>query len=250
MRIRLACVAAGLVLAGSAPAMAQQQTGYVMATYYRCAQGDAAKADAIFKQHVTPFLKSEQAAGHIIAYGWGEHIEGGEWRRFLYVAGSDLGALADSRAAMVAMTQSADHAQAFEEFGRLCGSHNDYIWRSKAGSQTAESLVRNRAPYAMSTYYVCKSTEAEADALVTTAFAAELNKRVKDGTIASWSWMEHLFGGQFRRLLVVDGKDEKSLLANWATLMDDLEKASPDLLRRFSDICDSHADYIWKVNTN
>ncbi len=251
MKLPLGCMVAGVVLAASVTAKAQDAPAtYVMATYYRCAQGDGARADAIFKEHFAPFMKAEQSAGRIAAFGWAEHVEGGEWRRLMYVAGTDLAKLVASRTALVTAAESPEHAKAFEEFGHLCSSHNDYIWRSKSSSQAPEEIVRNRAPYAMSTYYVCKSSEAEADAIVAAAFAPVLNQRVKDGTIASWTWMEHLFGGQFRRILVIDGKDEQALLANWAVLQDDLEKAAPDLTRRFGDICDSHADYIWKASTN
>ncbi len=36
------------------------------------------------------------------------------------------------------------------------------------------------------------------------------------------------------------------LMKNWASLQGDLEKAAPDLARRFAEICDSHTDYIWQ----
>jgi hypothetical protein len=45
-----------------------------------------------------------------------------------------------------------------------------------------------------------------------------LNQRVKDGTIASWNWIEHIFGGEYRRAL--------------------------------DDICHGHADYIWELSGN
>jgi hypothetical protein len=77
-----------------------------------------------------------------------------------------------------------------------------------------------------------------------------LNQRVKDGTIASWNWIEHLFAGEFRRALVMDGKDEASLLQSWATLQNDVQKAAPDLARRLDQICHSHADYIWDLSGN
>ena len=45
------------------------------------------------------------------------------------------------------------------------------------------------------------------------------------------------------------GKDVTSLLKNWSTLTDTVDKQSPALSRRFSAICDRHADYIWEVGT-
>jgi hypothetical protein len=249
MRLLVCCLSVVVLFAASAPARAQgtsTPTPTSVVTYYRCAQGDSARADAIVKEHFVPFLKAEQAAGHISGYGWSEHVEGGEWRRVLYMSGTSLDTLLDSRDALVKLTQSADHAKAFEEFGRICPSHDDYIWRSKSTSQSPADVGRVRGPFTMSTYYACGPDEAEADALVASTLAPVLNARVKDGSIMSWNWMEHLIGGQYRRLLIVDGKDEKSLLRNWAALHDEAEKAAPALTHRLEQICHSHADYIWK----
>ena len=244
-------IAAGIALACAPAAQAQEApTSYLMLTYYRCAQGDVARADAIFKDQVVPLLKAAQSAGNITTYGWGKHVEGGEWRRLMLVAGPDLAKLADARDALTKSLTAPEHAKAFEEFARVCPSHDDYIWRPKASSQPLDAVASTRSPFAMSTYFVCNSHEAEADAIVAAVFAGVLNQRVKDGTIDSWNWIEHMFGGQYRRALVVDGKDEKALLKNWATLQDDFEKASPDLARRLTDICDSHVDYIWDLTGN
>ena len=80
-------IAAGIALAFAPAAQAQEApTSYLMLTYYRCAQGDGPRADAIVKEHVVPFLKAEQAAGRITAFGWSEHVEGGEWRRLVLSA--------------------------------------------------------------------------------------------------------------------------------------------------------------------
>jgi hypothetical protein len=250
MRILFFGFAAGIALAFAPAVQAQEApTSYLMGTYYRCAQGDVARADAIFKEQVVPLLKAAETAG-ISTYGWGKHVEGGEWRRLMYVVGTDLGKLADARDALTKSLMAPEHAKAFEEFARICPSHDDYIWRPKASSQPLDAVARTRAPFAMSTYFVCTSKEAEADAIVAAVFATVLNQRVKDGTIASWNWIEHIFGGEYRRALVIDGKDEKSLLKSWVTLQTDMEKAAPDLARRFDDICHGHADYIWDLGGN
>ncbi len=247
---KLACsLSAGILLTAASPSQAQETpVSLSMVTYYQCAQGDAPRADAIVKEHVVPFLKAEQAAGRITAYGWSEHVEGGEWRRLLRTAGTAIDKLIDSRDGLTKTMQAPEHVKAFEEFARICPTHEDYIWRVKSTSQSAADVGRARAPYSMSTYYECDANEAESDAITASAFAPVLTQRVKDGAIASWTWMEHLFGGRYRRILVIDGKDEKSLLANWATLQDELQKAAPDMSRRFSAICHSHADYIWKLD--
>jgi len=251
MRKRVSCFVAGLALAFAGPLLAQDApTMKIMATYYRCVQGDATRADALYKEHVLPFMKAEQAAGRVAGYGWGKHRSGSEWRRLEYVAGTDLDKLLDSRASLIKMAESPEHAKAMDELDRICPSHDDYVWGSKVSSQAPEAIVRTRAPFAMSTYYVCSSREDEADAIVKTVFAPVLNQRVKDGKIASWNWMEHLMGDKYRRLLVLDGADEKALMNNWASLQGDLEKAAPEFSRRFGEICDSHSDYIWDNSGN
>lgn len=82
MRARVFGFAAVLALLAVSGAWAQSSpTTFVMGTYYRCVQGDATRADALYKEHVAPFLKAEQAAGRITAYGWAKHWEGGDSSR-------------------------------------------------------------------------------------------------------------------------------------------------------------------------
>ncbi len=245
MRTYVSWLVAGVALVASPVVQAQDTpTPVVMATYYRCVQGDVARADAIYEEHVAPFLKAEQAAGRITAYGWAKHWFGGDWRRLEYAISTDMDKLLDSRAGKMKMMKSPEHAKGIDEFQRICSSHDDYVWRSKAWAPNA--IGRDRSPFAMATYFVCNADELQADFIMKTVFAPVLNQRVKDGMIASWIWQEHLTGGKYRRLLVLDGADEKALMKNWASLQGDLEKAAPDLVRRFAEICGSHTDYIWQ----
>jgi len=217
-----------------------------MATYYRCVQGDAARADTIFKENVAPYFNAEKTAGRITGYGWLKHWSGGEWRRLFYFSGKDPDKLLDSCIGLIKMAQSPEHAKAMDEFDRICSSHDDYTWRSKAGSENV-GPGRERSPFVMSTYYVCNANEPEADFIVETFLAPILNQRVKDHKIDGWVWNEHLMGGKYRRQLVVDGANPKALLQHWASLQDDEQKANPDMVHRFTEICDSHSDYIWEV---
>jgi hypothetical protein len=242
--LSLCCVA----LIGVSYVQAQDSpTTTSMATYYRCVQGDAARSDTIFKEHVVPFFNAEKGAGRITSFGWLKHWSGGEWRRLFYFSGNDPDKLLDSYLGLIKMAQSPEHAKAMDEFDRICSSHDDYTWRSKSGSQTGTSASRARSPFVMSTYYVCNAQEPEADYIVKTFMAPVLNQRVKDHKIDAWVWNEHLMGGKYRRQLVVDGANAKALLQHWSTLQDELQKANPDLSHRFTQICDSHSDYIWEV---
>lgn len=217
-----------------------------MATYYRCVQGDAARADTIFSQQVVPFFNAEKSAGRITSFGWLKHWSGGEWRRVFYMSATDPDKLLDSYMGLIKMAQSPEHAKAMDDFDRICGSHDDYTWRSKAGSQ-AGGAARARSAFVMSTYYVCNAQESEADYIVKNFMGPILDQRVKDHKIDAWVWNEHLMGGKYRRQLVVDGASAKALLQHWGSLQGDLQKANSDLSNRFTQICDSHSDYIWEV---
>ena len=219
-----------------------------MATYYRCVQGDAARADTIFSQNLAPFFNAEKSAGRITSFGWLKHWSGGEWRRVFYMSSNDPDKLLDSYLGMIKMAQSPEHAKAMDEFDRICSSHDDYTWRTQAGSAAA-GTAPPRSAFAMTTYYVCDAHEAEADYIVKNFMGPILNQRVKDHRIDAWIWNEHLMGGKYRRQLVVDGASPKALLQNWGSLQDELQKANADLSNRFTQICDSHSDYIWEVAT-
>jgi hypothetical protein len=223
-------------------------TTLIFGTYYRCTQGQEERADVLFNEHMAPLFKAEVAAGRLGAYGWGHHWLGGDWRRLQYISGPDLDKLIDARDAVIAKMQTAEHAKAIAEFDSICSSHDDYLWSTVASSQSATDVGRVRSAVGMSTYYVCGSGESEADAIMKSAIAPILNRHVKEGKIASWSWLEHRMGGKYRRVLVTDSSDHKSAMRLWGTLVGAIQKEQPDLFARFGEICDSHSDYIWDMN--
>jgi len=57
-------------------------------------------------------------------------------------------------------------------------------------------------------------------------------------------------GGWYRRALVLDGADYKSMLKYWDKLWEDIEAEKPELVREFGAICDSHADHVWDLSLN
>lgn len=248
MRLREACAAAFVVCLTAPVVMAQDARTYVVATYYRCNQATETRADAIYEETVAPLVRKEIEGGRLVASGWARHWLGGEWRRLEYLGGTDLGAIVDARDAIIGELMAA-HAKAGDEFSAICPSHDDYVWSSVASSQPPGEVARERAKVAMSTYFECDSREKEADAIVKTAFAPVLNAHVKEGRIAFWNWLEHVAGGEYRRLLVLDGADHKSVLGYWNAFDRALEEAQPELSRRFTDICHAHTDYIWDLGT-
>jgi hypothetical protein len=229
------------VLAAGQLAQAQDAPSFVMSTYYRCSSAKESQADAIFKESRAPLLEKQVKAGRLTGFGWNRHWLGGGWRRVEWVTGTSLEAMIDARNQYIADLESQQAKN--EEFSAICGSHDDYIWQ--VGAQSAPATTPPAV--SMSTYYQCESNEAEADGIFKAALQPVLNQHVKEGKIASWSWLQHMAGGVARRALVLRGTDHKAILGYWSTLDQLLEAANPELSRRFSTICFSHSDYVWNL---
>jgi hypothetical protein len=248
MTFRRVSVCAAALLLTAAVLPAQEATGYVFGTYFRCNEAKEDRADAIFKETVAPILDEQVKVGRIQTYGWSRHWMGGEWRRLEYMIGSDLNAIVAARDAYIDKLMK-EHAAAGEEMSSICPSHDDYVWTVGATSQTPEMMGRTRPTVGATTYFQCGASEDEADAIVKAAFAPVLNQQVKDGKIASWTWLVHVMGGKYRRALVLDGSSHAGMLSFWLGVSPTLEKTAPQMSRRFTEICPSHSDYIWDVTS-
>jgi hypothetical protein len=249
MRLVQVCAVALAVCLAASAASAQEPETYVFGMYYKCEVGSEDRADEIYKETIKPLVQKQIDAELLAAAGWGRHWLGGEWRRLSYTGATSLSALVEARQAIIGeMTEA--QKKASEEFNSICPSHDDYIWTSVASSQAPQEVARERAKVAMSTYFVCDSREQEADAIIKSAFAPVLTADVKAGKIASWNWLEHVAGGEYRRILVVDAVDHASVLEYWNTLDQALADAQPELSQRFTEICPSHTDYIWDMGTD
>jgi hypothetical protein len=248
MHIRHISVCAAAALLTTAIVSAQEPTAFVFGTYYRCNEAKEDRADVIYKEAISPILDKAVKAGQFTSHGWNRHWMGGEWRRLEYMIGTDMNAMVAARDASIAELTK-DHAAASEEFSSICSSHDDYVWARVAGSQPAASMGSNRPAVGMSTYFQCDAaSEDEADAIVKTAFAPVFDQQVKDGKIANWLWIQHLIGGKYRRALVLDGSTHAGMLTFWNAVSPALQKAAPELGRRFNQICSSHTDYIWDLS--
>jgi hypothetical protein len=248
MHVRVASAGAAAVVLAATLAPAQETTAYVIGQYFRCNEAKEERADAIYKETVAPILEKQVKAGSFLATGWSRHWLGGEWRRLGYMIGTDLDKMVAARDAYISEL-TREHAAAAEEMNSICPSHDDYVWSIVAGTQTPDNVGRNGPGVGMSTYFQCDaSTEDEADAIVKTAFAPVFNQQVKDGKIANWVWLRHVMGGKYRRALVLDGSTHAGMLTFWNGVSPALEKAAPELGRRFNQICSSHTDYIWDLS--
>ncbi len=242
-RIEALALPAILCLTSAAAAYGQDEPAevYVYATYHDCDFAKQDRADEIHDQLQKPAADAALKDGTITGYGWLAHQTGGTWRRGHYFTAGSVQALLDAQKKM--NSDGSEKARALDaEFGGICRSHEDYIWRRVAGN--IGTTTRGNA--AFSTYFVCnESRESEADELAKGPIAAILDKLVADGKVKTWGWNEHIVGGKYRRLATFSSADLKTLIEARGALVAALEgNPAGDKL---TELCPSHSDYIWEI---
>lgn len=236
---------ASLCLFFGSAAFAQDKPAdrFTYVTYFVCDVTQQERSDEIFAQVQKPIYDAAVADGTINGWGWLAHHTGGNWRRALYYGAGSIQGLLDAQK-KIGDQVDAKNEKLSTEFGKICNSHDDYIWRTVAGN--IGTVTRGGA--AFSVYHVCdQSREEQADALVTQVFASVYDKLLADGKIMSWGWNEHIVGGDYRRLSTISAKDMKSLMEARAAVIDALyENPLGDTL---TDICGPHTDYMWDITS-
>lgn len=220
---------------------------FLYATYHNCTMSGQGKADEIFEQSNKPIYEQMLADGKITAFGWLSHHTGGKWRRVNYYAAPSLDALLDAGDAFGEAAAAGDPDGTLNaQFGEACPSHEDYIWASASvGSGAAE-----RGPAGFSVYFVCdENRETRADEIVAKHFAPHYDKAVEEGKLTSWGWSEHWVGGKYRRLLTTTAADHKSGMKARNELINSVfgSEEMDAIGAEFTDICGSHADYMWDI---
>lgn len=232
-----------LAVTGAAQAADEPAEVFVYGTYSVCDLTQQERADEIFEKLDKPIYDAAVADGTIMNYSYYAHHTGGKWRRgMFYVAGS-IDALLDAQE-KIGDQIDAKNAKMSMEASKICNKHEDYIWRRVAGS----TGTTDPGKAVFSTYYVCDNREAQADALVTQVFAPAYDKLVADGDLTSWAYLEHIVGGDIRRVATMTAADMKSLMAARAKLVGAI--TDNPLGDTFTDICDAHEDYMWDVKAN
>ena len=245
MKSETAALAASLVLCtfgSTGTASAQEQQTYTYVTYFYCDVAQQDRADEIVEQVDKPLFEAAVADGSATGWGWLKHHTGGKWRRVQFYSAPSIDALLAVQKKVTDAADATAKGKALgKEFGGACKSHDDYIWRSVAGN-----VGTTRGPAAFSVYYVCDSSrEDQADALVKRVFAPVYDKMVAEGKLTSWGWMEHIVGGEYRRLATMTAKDMSTLIAARSALVAAFQ--DDPLSGVLDDICGSHADYMWET---
>ena len=244
-KIRTTIALLGLAALAS-PAIAQEEakesTTFTYATYFYCDPTGEDRVDEIAKTINAPVYDQMVKDDVITGWGWLAHHTGGKWRRIQYHQAGSLGALLDAQDEMDKRFADTDPA-VNQEFGKICHSHDDYIWEAKAGS-SADS----RGEAGFSVYYVCDETrETRADEIFGKNFAPIMDKYVEAGKLTSWGWSSHWVGGKYRRLQTMTASSHKALLKARDELIADMFPEGSELGQEFTQICGSHSDYMWNI---
>lgn len=100
-------------------------------------------------------------------------------------------------------------------------------------------------------YFRCGTAdEDEADFIVNTVFSPIFEEYVSAGDITSWGWVEHAAGGPWRRIGTLTAPDRTAAINAWGQINQELEDQHPGATHRFNEICGSHDDYIWNVESS
>lgn len=242
-----ALVGALLIVPWADSATAQEdENTYVYASYYECGPGMGAAVRSV-RDDWGPIIESKIESGAIATWGLLTHDTGNPWSVGIYHVGEDFGAM-DAALNEVLAEYSEANPEASAQFGQACPRHEDYVWVSDLGSESGAGVAQDRQNAVMSVYWVCvEGKEAVADMIVETLWAPVLNALVSDGTLGSWSWLEHYLGGEYRRLLSVDGADHATVLAARDRLIEETGAENPGLASAFSDVCNGHTDILWNL---
>lgn len=242
-------VLAGLV-AFSTNALAQEEEAkeegpsmFTYATYFYCDVTGQDRVDEIVKSTWAPVYDKLVEEGKMSGWGWLAHHTGGKWRRIQYHQAPSVEALLDAQEEMGKRFDASVDDALDTEFGKICNAHDDYIWAVEAGS-----AGDNRGKAGFSVYYECnESKEERADEIFKNDFAPLLNKYVAAGKLTSWGWQSHWVGGKYRRLQTMTAADHKALLKARGELLDEMYAEDSAAGKEFTEICGSHADYMWDI---
>ena len=223
------------MLAVAGPVLAEDKPpeAFVYGTYYVCDVTQQERSDQIFKEVDQQFYDAAVADGSISGYGLYAHQTGGRWRRAMFSVAPTIQALFDSQK-KIGDQADAKNKKLEDEYGRICNSHDDYIWRRLPATRAP---LRPATPYSPRTMSVT-AAKLQADAIVTQVYAPAYDKLVADGKLKSWGWLEHVVGGEFRRLATMTATDMKTLMEVRAGIVEAQDNALGDA---FTNICGSHA---------
>ena len=221
----------------------EEPQGYLYTTYYICDQANQGNMDSLVRAKEVPVFDQLVEDGKLTSWGYLAQFTGGKWRRAQYhVAPTLEGAFA----AQLEVSASAytDDREGGLARAEACPGHDDYIWAAGQGSDGST----DRGDVSLSVYFECSvADQARADEIFAEVFAPRLDKQMEEGRIASWGWLSHVLGGEYRRLQTVTGSDYAAVAATRLDVLREVGREHPMLAREFAEICHTHVDYLWDI---
>ncbi len=223
------------------------QTGYAYVTYFECSQAAEVRADEIVERNYAPHYNSAVEQGDIASWSWLAHYVGGKWRRALVLTATNMDDLLDSAGALGEIIAEAT-PEAGRAFSEACPRHEDYIWETTPGTG-GTVLGQERAEAGFSVYFQCDpSKEERADKLMREVLGPIYDQQIESGGLATWGWLKHNVGGEYRRLLTTTGTDHKSMMRSRAAVLTQFNQGrTKRAFTQFNEICSSHQDYMWDI---
>jgi len=217
--------------------------GFSFVTYYVCDIAKQGNMDDIVETNEYPVFDKYVEDGKLMAWGYLSHFAGGRWRRAQYHVSPTMEDALRNQVDLVREIY-ADNRAGGQARSEACSAHDDYLWALDQGSPAGAE----RGDISLSVYLVCNVAEEDrADEIFAEAYAPKLNEMQKDGKIATWSWQSHVLGGEYRRLQTITGTDIVSVTAARTEAIQHVNQKYGALAHEFSQICGSHADYLWNI---
>ena len=112
----------------------------------------------------------------------------------------------------------------------------------------AKDNEKKEDTFVYATYFNCDTAKQDkVDEIVEKEMKPVYDKAVADGVIKNWSWLKHQTGGQWRRVAVTTTSSLSTLLPAQKTINKMMDAAKVDPGNTYGSVCNSHDDYIWKV---
>ncbi len=236
-------ISAALLITGSVTVSASaqdQEKTFLYASYFSCPAGKMSDVSKVIKDQFAPLYDAAVKDGTLKDWGWSTHHTGGHWQLIFNHSNNTIDALLKSADTMNERGKAAK-VDPENIFGKICNSHEDYIWELTQGA-TGEV----EGPAALSTYYQCDiSQEDRADEIVKTAFAQNFNANMGKGKLSSWAWASHSYGGKYRRGMWTSAANYTDLLKTMDAIFEANYGNDSKAGREFTQICSSHSDYLW-----
>ena len=237
-----------ILLAGVAQAQDDgNDTLYAYATYFVCSPDGESRADEIITSSFKPNYDAAVEHGDISSWSWMQHYVGGSWRRVLVVTANNMDSLLDASGALGEIIED-QTPEAGRAFSAICSSHEDYIWETVPGVSTG-ATAGSRGAVGFTIYLECNMNEEDrADELVRDVFGPIYDRYVGEGGLATWNWLAHNVGGNYRRILTMTAADHKSMMKTRTAILSEFDDRRVErAANEFNEICYRHQDYMWDI---